>query len=125
MKRPSKKIINPQGLKQAFAFFNAQFFSNRIPGSLNVVFMKNCGYKSKGKWIPADGYFDHATDSIVIDEGLKEFPDFTAITLLHEMVHADLRFRGHVGYPVDNGHGTTFHGEITRLIKAGAYDGLL
>jgi len=128
VKKPARKAIDTKGLRKTFIFLNSRFFENRIPGSLRVEFMKNCGHEDeekKGTFQTIDAFFDKARDAIFIEEKLKFFPDYAAICLLHEMVHVDLRFQGYEGWPIDKGHGTRFHGEIVRLIKAGAYDGLL
>jgi len=114
-------------LRGMFMFLNLHFFDNRIPGSMRVEFMKNCGNKEskKDKFKLVDAFFSLREDAIYLDDLLRFFPDYATICLLHEMVHVDLHFRGYEGYPIDKGHGTGFHAEIARLIKIGAYDGLL
>ena len=121
------KRCDDKWLKKTFMRLNCQFFDNRLPGSMTIGFKKKIGrYDEEAKaWVIPDGYFDWREDSIFVDQSLQYSPDSVMITLLHEMAHADLRFRGYVGYDADEGHGMMFKGEIVRLINAGAYDGLL
>lgn len=125
MKVPARREMDAKRLRRTFMFLNSHFFNNKIPGSIRVEFMKNCGHKKKRKFERADAYFDKSRDAIFIDSLLRFFPDYVTICLLHEMVHAYQYFHEYEGYPVDQGHGTAFQGEIVRLIKIGAYDGLL
>lgn len=122
-----KKRCDDKWLKKSFIRLNCNFFDNRLPGSMTVKFESKIGRydEDKKEWIIPDGYFDWRADTIIVDQSLQYSPDSVMITLLHEMAHADLRFRGYTGYDEDGGHGMIFKGEIVRLINAGAYDGLL
>jgi hypothetical protein len=122
-----KKRCDDNWLKKDFMHLNAQFFDNRLPGSMTVRFKDKIGHYNEHskQWDIPDGYFSWKEDTIYVDRSLEYSPDSCTITLLHEMVHADLRFRGYIGYDIDGGHGMIFKAEIMRLINAGAYDGLL
>lgn len=122
-----EKRRDDKWLKKSFMHLNSQFFDNRLPGSITVRFEKKIGHycEESKEWTIPDGFFDSREDTICIDKSLEYSPDSVMITLIHEMAHADLRFRGYTGYPADEGHGMMFKGEIVRLINAGAYDSLL
>jgi hypothetical protein len=124
-----RSLMSNQDLTKEFQKLNAQFFDNKVPGSLKVRFMKDCGYVRGGKNRErrfVEAYYDHKLEAIFIDDKLRGFWNAVSIDLLHEMTHAKMMIvDGYVGYPADAGHGAQFHMEIGRLIKAGAYDGLL
>lgn len=113
----SKQITN-KDLRASFKIFNNRFFDGRINLPItNVRFADNEDCED------SDGLF--TGDEILVHQDLKKHPDFAMITLLHEMVHADLRQDGYVGYQHDGGHHTRFYGGLDRLYKAGAFEGLL
>jgi len=123
--RVNGKTIGDKWLQSQFGYLNWKFFNNRIPIRIEVKFVDNCGHKVGKKFKRVDGFFDQANDSISIDSGLRNFPDFAMITLAHEMAHAHLRFQGYTGWTMDAGHGTRFQIEIGRLWNEGFYDGIL
>jgi hypothetical protein len=61
--------------------------------------------------------------SIMVSSELLRFSNCLRISLLHELVHANLHITGK-NDPNDD-HGEPFKGEIQRLMNAGAYDQLL
>jgi len=61
--------------------------------------------------------------SIMVSSELLRFSNCLRISLLHELVHANLHTTGK-NDPNDD-HGEPFKGEIKRLMNAGAYDQLL
>ncbi|SRR6266851_1838844 len=112
----TQKISN-KWLLEEFERLNERFFDCKIH-HIRLAFRPLKG--KQGVWNPQERLI--LINSNLIPTGV----DFITITLLHEMCHAALECnREYVGYPSDDGHGTLFQGEICRLIKAGAYDGLL
>ncbi len=111
-------MINNKWLSKEFHNLNKMFFDSKIIG-VTVKF---------GNLTPtgASGVWRRNSRHIVICNKARATGDgsYVSIILLHEMVHAYLE-NDYKGYPKDGGHGTMFQGEICRLIKAGAYDGLL
>jgi hypothetical protein len=122
----NRNLMSNQDLTKEFQKLNAQFFDNKVPGSIKVSFMKDCGYAIGRKRRYVEAFYDHKSEAIFIDDKLRGFWNVVTIDLLHEMTHAKMMIvDGYVGYPADTGHGAQFQIEIGRLIKAGAYDGLL
>lgn len=108
-------------LQSAFRFLNHKFFDSRLHPTIRVRWGNLHKKEANGLWRPYDR-------DITIDYSLRKTgwnPIY--IFMLHEMVHADLESAtdGYVGYHHDGGHGTRFQGEICRLWRQGAYDGLL
>jgi len=103
-------------LQKSFNILNKRFFQGRLNGA--IVKFGDCGEDGK-----ADG--EHTSGEITISSDFKRHPDMALLTLLHEMVHADLDREGYIGYVSDGGHHTRFYAGIDRLYKAGAYEGLL
>lgn len=99
-------------LQKAFDRLNERFFDNRLP----YVTVKFGNIKD-------DGLFTH--DEIIISKDLNKHADFAMITLIHEMVHADIIHDGYIGHEHDGGHHTRFYAQIDKLYKAGIYEGLL
>lgn len=126
-KIPPRPLNDDKWLEKSFRKLNHQFFNNEIPGSLRVAFVKDCGVWSENNknFSRCEAYFDAMRDAIFVDDLLKGFPNLVMLDLIHEMAHAKLFFQGYRGYPSDEGHGTQFQAEIVRLIRIGAYDGLL
>jgi hypothetical protein len=104
--------MNNKDLQKIFKLMNKRFFAERIP-DMTVKFGD----------IEDDGIC--TPDEIIINKDLKGHSDYAIITLLHEMVHADVNNDGYIGYENDGGHHTRFYAGIDRLYKAGAYEGLL
>jgi hypothetical protein len=125
--KDKRRRVDEAWLVKAFQTINYHFFDDKVPGSLKVRFMKDCGHWGEdGTFKRADAFFDRNADTIVVDDMLAYFPDMATIALAHEMCHAHLRFnKGYEGWPVDAGHGTMFQLEIGRLWNAGLYDGIL
>ena len=110
--------INNNDLRKAFKLFNVRFFEGRInldPSSVRFASSDDCDN--------CDGL--HLGDAIYINEDFKKHGDCAMITLLHEMVHADIIQNGYLGYEQDGGHHTLFYAGIDRLYRAGAFEGLL
>jgi len=111
-------IMTNKELQAAFKRLNKRFFDNRIQlPSTAVQFgdIEDCD--------GADGI--ELGDEIFIHNDFKRHPDMAILVLMHEMVHADLRQDGYIGYENDAGHGVRFKGGIDRLYRAGAFDDLL
>jgi hypothetical protein len=97
-------------LKFAFAKYNRQYFHGKLKIS-GICY---------GKMKDVSGettFFDRCYPTITIEIGLKNFPRLSRLILLHEMVHVSL--------PISVGHGPRFERGIRRLIRLGAYKGLL
>lgn len=105
-------------LQTVYRRLNKRFFDNRIQ-----LRAKYISFGDAEDCDGADGI--ELGDEIFIHESLRVHPDLAILVLLHEMVHADLRQDGYVGYEHDAGHGVRFKGGIDRLYRAGAYDDLL
>jgi len=110
LKKPDKLFSN-KNLQMFFKIFNRRYFGNKIP-AMHVRFGK----------IKEEGLFRE--DGIIVNSGLRRFPDLASLVLLHEMNHAYLEANGYNGV-MDGGHSTIFHVGIDRLYKAGAYEGIL
>ena len=113
--------ISNKELQKAFHFLSHKFFEGRLHPTIKVQWADLRSKCANGLW---KGY----EREINVDRRLMQLgwnPIY--IFLLHEMVHADLETAsdGYVGYKTDEGHGTRFQGEICRLWRQGAYDGLL
>lgn len=61
--------------------------------------------------------------AIVVSSELSRFPNALKISLLHELIHANLSVTGK--HDPDNEHGEAFQAEVKRLMRLGAYDPLL
>jgi hypothetical protein len=110
--------INNKDLSKSYKVFNHLFFDGRIR-----VLPENVRFASNEDCDKCDGIYDG--EEILINEDLKRSGDYAMITLLHEMVHADIRQNGYIGYEHDGGHHVLFYAGIDRLYRAGAYEGLL
>lgn len=119
-----KKPLTAKELRKGFTFLNRTFFGNRIPSTVKLGFMTNCGYIQNNRWHNVDAFFDGDEFQIMIDQHIAYSYQNTTIALLHEMIHADLQLRGYKDYPGEQ-HGMTFQGELVRLIQEGAFDALL
>lgn len=110
--------LNDRWLLTQFNDFNGAFFGGRIPSNVQVEF---------GKTGDSNGLYDtdDKTITIDIDDAKRGNERTIKLHLLHEMIHADLDVEGYVGHEKDPLHGTRFKGEICRLWRIGAYDGLL
>jgi hypothetical protein len=104
-------------LKGLFRHLNHVFFDCRIPKSTTVCFT---GMKDDGQTESEGGVYH-----IRVHKDLIKHPDLATIVLLHEMVHADLRVCGYVGYDHLEGHSTLFHAGIHKLWTLGAFETLL
>lgn len=109
--------MNDRQLRQEFNHLNDRFFQSKIV--LNHV-----GYTRK---MPKDanGYYDSIHKVIFLDFRLRDFPNLSCMILIHETAHAYLDIQDYKGYPADTGHGMMFQAELARLIREGAYDGIL
>jgi hypothetical protein len=109
--------MNDRKLQDEFEHLNNRFFHGKI--ILNYV-----GYSKK---MPKDanGYYDSCRKTIFLDSRLQDFPNLSCMILIHETAHAYLDIQDYKGYPNDAGHGMMFQAELTRLIREGAYDGIL
>lgn len=110
--------ITDKTLRQNFDDFNGAYFEGKVK-DVEVKF---------GKTGDANGFYDTEKKLIVIDRVDRDHGNgrHIKISLLHEMIHAYLDIvDGYVGHEEDPLHGTRFKGEICRLWRIGAYDGLL
>lgn len=109
--------MNDRTLWREFHHINHRFFSGKIV-------LKELGYTRK---MPknANGYYDGIHKAIFIDSRLRDFPNLSCMILIHETAHAYLDILDYKGYPADTGHGMMFQAELARLIREGAYDGIL
>jgi|HubBroStandDraft_2_1064218.scaffolds.fasta_scaffold123826_2 hypothetical protein len=110
-------MIGNQRLRKAFDFLNDRFFNSRIPGNTIVKFAR----------IPDDGqcHMDDGSAVILIDRSLQKHPDLATVVLIHEMIHADLRHAGYIGYSAEHCHDIMFYAAQHKLYLAGIYEGLL
>ena len=120
----SKKQLAKQDkhLQDSFDYYNGRFFNDKISLSTVVRFAKTYDEKEKN---PGDAHYLSNKQIIEIDELYRGRTRQVEILLIHEMAHAYLYQNGYLGHPSEGGHGDAFKGEIWRLIRAGAYDGLL
>lgn len=110
--------------------YERKYFRGRMPKRVMVVFGIGCaesrdgtrllGYVASYNSLWGRNVQKNAEYKITIDWETRHIMDQVRITLLHEMVHIVVN---------DNnkcyGHGPKFKREIRRLMRAGAYDGLL
>lgn len=101
-------IVTNQDLARMYAEFNRKYFGNRLPKDMAVRYAD-----LEGKWGRTNIYHDIRPLFIEISWQLRRTQCFSAMTLLHEMVH--------VKYPRLN-HGPKFHREMKRLAKIGAFN---
>lgn len=115
-----RRLVTEKELKKHFKAFNVGFFDRKIPPDITVNYEDLSKHRCVGIWRPRKR-------EIAIEELLTYTSEsYVFITLLHEMAHAYLESAdGYIGYSGDKGHGTRWQGEICRLWKAGAFDGLL
>lgn len=100
----------------AFEKINDGFFDGRIK-------LDELSFASSKRCLGADGI--SRQDTILINDSLRDHGDFAIVTLIHEMIHVDIRQRGYVGYAHHEGHHMIFYSEMDRLYRAGVYEGLL
>lgn len=106
-----KLRLTNKDLKREYRQVNKKYFENSLPDDVVIKF------DTEGE-LDSDTYGEYfASDNLIlIEEALKDFPDFAFIILRHEMAH--------VKY-FQNGHGHLFSSVITDLFLQGAYDKLL
>ncbi len=113
-------MLTHKWLKIQADSFDVLYFSKRLSNAnISVRF---------GVTRDANAHFDPSLKEIVIDQNNAKLNNQRniKIDLLHEMVHADLDAEGYLGgHMKDRLHGMRFQGEICRLWRIGAYDGLL
>jgi len=110
-------------LPQMYEELNAKWFNGAAPilGSTFVCEFCEMPRNTAGIYIDAKRAEAQSTAEIKIRPGirinsvLQVLPDHVKIAMLHEMIHAS-------GV---EGHGEPFQLELSRLILAGAYNGLL
>ena len=128
MKTLKRHLWRNCDLRDFYDLYNRLYFGGRLPP------LTACEFKNLGRYLGHTGRFrqknrrsKNDTFGIFISKELQVSRRLWAGTMLHEMVHADLETAsdGYVGYKTDEGHGTRFQGEICRLWRQGAYDGLL
>lgn len=110
------KRMTQAKLEKEFSQLNEQFFESRLT-EVKVRFGDSIRTDA------ANGVYNYDTNTITIDRRLSFTDRYVAITLIHEMVHADML--GYKGYPADGGHGMLFQARLVELFKLGAYDGLI
>jgi hypothetical protein len=100
------------------AQYQQQYFDDR---KITIVtdLMKSKRLKATASFRPTmtDG------GSISVSSELLRFGNCLKISLLHELIHANLHVTGK--HDPDNGHGESFQAEMKRLMNLGAYDPLL
>ncbi|HET9280361.1 MAG TPA: SprT-like domain-containing protein [Candidatus Angelobacter sp.] len=111
----SRYQMTNKDLKKLFLHLNERFYQNRIPKSYHLRF-DDLEEGTQGECSVED-------EEILIDNRFRKDIDFVTIILHHEMTHADNP--EYIGNIDDETHGTMFQGGIARLIRMGAYDGLL
>jgi|ERR1700683_326898 len=112
-------------LRYWFHRYNRLYFYNNLPVvdicyALPTQMGDDGPYKGEelmGEFAPGQDYLCRPCHSIKINWDTRRFATSVRQTILHEMVHSKV-------HPV-RGHGEIFKREIRRLIKAGAYEGLL
>jgi hypothetical protein len=101
-------------LKRLYLELNRKWFENKLPKDIKVKFSKHINKNS------IDGAYYYKDRVIYIASAAREFPIYLEIILLHEMVHVKTRERDGLGH-----HGPEFHSETFKLVRVGAYMGLL
>lgn len=103
---------NPRLLK-LYHRFNKKYFNSTLPAHPLINF--------------SDEFSDRYGDFSVLEDGTFKItinPEYNRprcvlyMTVLHEMAHANLAYKSST-------HGETFHKEIARLFKLGAYRSIL
>lgn len=102
MRRPTK-------LKDAFLTYNVLYFSGQLATDTIVVWSHGLGRNCCGTCDP---------DLIRINAALKRFEPVWRTTLLHEMAHLTTQDERAE-------HGKRWKREMRRLMRLGAFDGLL
>lgn len=104
------KLTN-KDLKREYRRVNRKYFENSLPNDITIKF------DTEGE-LDSETYGEYfAPDNLIlIEEALKNFPDFAFIILRHEMAHVK---------HFQNGHGHLFSSVIADLFQQGAYDNLL
>jgi hypothetical protein len=100
-------------LQKQFERLDKLFFDSRLEG-LRVRFVDLNEEGANGMYMG---------NEIQIDKRLRHTDGPVIITLLHEMIHADMP--KYIGYPADGGHGMLFQSRLVELFQMGAYDGVL
>jgi hypothetical protein len=96
-------------LKGVFDKYNRLYFDGKLKVSaVRFARLRVCGETT---------FFDNADPVIEIDRTLLGRGRFVRMILLHEMAHVELG--------PDVGHGRKFVRRLHRLVRQGAYDGLL
>jgi hypothetical protein len=99
-------------LEQLYAEYNDLYFEGKLP-TIPVKW----GKVHKNHDAEFVTYVDGSL-AIVLTPGLKKFPRFAYIRVLHEMIHVKQRdLKGDL-------HGPKFQREMKRLARVGAFDGL-
>jgi hypothetical protein len=99
-------------LEEAYADYNARFFGGLLP-EIPVKWGKTLS-RHAAEFVT----YEDRSLAIIINPRLKPFGCYTHLTLLHEMVHAELRNeRGDL-------HGPKFQRRMKRLARMGAFNGL-
>lgn len=109
--------LTNKDLKILYGTLNQRFFDGRLDPKVKVSFDDEL-YDDGG-----EGEYVIAERRIRIDSGLRRYPDFATIALLHEMIHVE--YPKHFSYPNTQSHGMVFHARMADLFSRGAYDGLL
>jgi hypothetical protein len=111
-------LVTDKEVRRLFNNFNKEYFDNSLSKEMRIEFVRN---PMVGK-DRVDGY--QLGEDIVLRESLRSHYDSVVITLIHEMIHADLPH--YVGNRRMAGvHGTIFQAKVVQLFNAGIYDGLL
>jgi hypothetical protein len=99
-------------LEEAYAEYNTRFFGGLLP-KIPIKWGKTLS-RHAAEFVT----YKDSSMVIVINPRLKPFGCYTQLTLLHEMVHVELRKE-----PGDT-HGPKFQRRMKKLARMDAFDGL-
>jgi len=118
-------IMTEKDMAILFEGFNKEFFDAKIWPPVKIRFVSQKEMHKITSHESADATWRPHAHEIWIDEIYRRSESICCLLLLHEMAHAVLEST-YVGHPGRHrGHGMIFQAELYRLVRAGAYDGLL
>ncbi len=120
-----RHIMTEKDMDILFEGFNESFFDNKICPPVKIRFVTEKAMRKVNSREAADAAWRPRLNEIWIDKSYRRSESICCLLLLHEMAHAALEstYVGHPGH--HRGHGMIFQAELYRLIRAGAYDGVL
>lgn len=109
-------VYDDKWIKNQYSRLNRAYFHDELPPNLPVKFAK-----TRDVWaaVTIFGAENGQASEILVDFGLKKYPRYAKMVLIHEMAHVA------VGTKEKSYHGQLWKTERKRLIDAGAFTQLL